>query len=210
MVGAGLVMAGSVGAQTFTPRVLDDVRGEIEEERTQLRDTVRVTREEVRQTIEDKRQELKDRLAQIRDARKKQIVERFNTRMCEVQKNRVAAMKRHLQTMGNILQRVEEKAAAAKARGKDVLAVEAAVTAAKAAIARAQTAIDAINTQDCGLTISGEVSALRSEINAAWQTLRSQLNTAHESVKEARKAVGEAIRALAEGLGEPAPSPAAQ
>ncbi len=124
------------------------------------------------------------------------MVERLHERMCNVQQNRVAAQKRQLQSLTNILDRVEERAK-----------VTAEVETARSAIAAAQTAVNALEERDCGLTVSGEEAELRGEVRATQQALTAQVKAVHQKIVTARKAVGEAIRALAKVLGEPLPSP---
>lgn len=177
---------------------------------TGLRPTIRAERIQLKESIQETRQEFRQRLTQIRDARKKAIAERINARMCEVIKNRAAAMGRHLQTMTNILTRVEEKAAAQKANGVNVSTVEAAVSAAKAAIAAAQSAVDALATAQCGLAISGQDDQLGTEVSQNLKQLRDQIKSVHNQVQAARKATSSAVQALAKILGEPVPSPVAQ
>lgn len=170
---------------------------------TGLRPTIRAERIQLKESIQETRQEFRQRLTQIRDARKKAIAERINARMCEVIKNRAAAIDRHLQTMTNILTRVEEKAAAQKAKGVDV-------STAKAAITAAQSAIDTLAAADCGLAISGQDDQLGTEVSHNLKQLRDQIKSVHDQVQAARKATSSAVQALAKILGEPVPNPVAQ
>ncbi|TSC85313.1 MAG: Uncharacterized protein G01um101416_935 [Microgenomates group bacterium Gr01-1014_16] len=165
------------------------LRPTIRAERIQVRTTIQQIRQDTRQMIDQKRTEFKNRLGELRDAKKRAIAEKINTRRCEVIKNRTAAMTRHLQTMTNILARVEEK-------GGDV-------SAARSAIATAQSAVDALANADCGLTISGDDTALKSEVAQSLKNLRDQIKSVHDPVVAARKATTDAVRALAKVLNNP-------
>ena len=228
-LGVALVVTGGVRAETGTttgksPEEIEEYKEMlratkaplIEAEKARMREQklpIRVEnkedrlkmKEDLKTRIEQRREEFKDKLEEMRDVRKKAILERVNDRICRINSTRTAAMTRHLTTMTNILNRVEERAASAEARGKDVSSVDAAVATARSAIATAQAAVVAQEERPCDLAISGDETTVGSEVSAARQALKSQLESVHLLVKAARQATGDAIRALARILGEPIP-----
>ncbi|MBI2008301.1 hypothetical protein HYS82_01460 [Candidatus Amesbacteria bacterium] len=153
-----------------------------------LRPTIQAERIELKTTILQARQEFKTRVSQLRDARKKALVERINTRRCEVIQNRTAAMTRHLQTMTDILARVEQKAK------------EVDTSSAKTAIASARSAVDTLAATDCLLNITGRENQLRSEVAQSLQDLRAQFKSVHDQVQAARLATAQAVQSLAKTL----------
>ncbi len=162
---------------------------------------------ELKQERETRRTEFKKKLTEIKDARKKEIAQKLSDNLCRARDNRVKALNQHLQTMTTLLARVSSKASEAQAKGKDISTVTAAVTTAKLAIADAQSAVDALANQACGLTISGDETKLGKEAKTARDQLAGEFASAKEKVKAARKAVSAAIQALARVLGEKVPQP---
>ena len=200
VVGLGLVVAGPVLAETSMSATGAGTRKQ--EVREAVREKVAQVREKVRQT----REEFKEKLARIRDEKKRALVERLSERICMINKNRTAAMLRHLETMGKILDRVQARADKAEANGKDVAAVDAAIAAARAAIGEAKAAVQAQAGAACEVTVSGTEGALKGEVQAARTALENGLREVHGKVKAAREAVVVAIKALARVLGEPVPT----
>lgn len=154
-----------------------------------------------------RREQFRLKLQNIEDVRKKTIAEKVNTLMCSTRDNRVRAMTSHLQTMTNILTRVEERANEAQTRGKDITTITAAIATAHQAIADAQTSVAALSSFACDLAISGDETKLGPEIKTARTALQTQIQATYVKISSARKAVGEAIRTLARVLGEPVPAP---
>jgi ribosome-associated translation inhibitor RaiA len=129
-------------------------------------------------------------------------VEKLNNRICTINKNRTTIMTSHLDRMAAILDRVMERANAAKAKGKDIATVEAAVATARGKIAEARTAVQAQSQKECVMSISGADTTIGSEVRNAISEYAAQLKEVRAKVIAARQAVSQAIRALAAVMGE--------
>ncbi len=152
------------------------------------------------------RARFEENLAKIKDETKQRLVERIGTQMCNINKNRTSTMMNQLNRMGQILEKVELRAASASARGKDVGAVKTAVERAKSRIAEAKTAVSNQANADCTINISGSTTGLSGEVGRAVSGLEQTLRGVNEKVKIARTAVSDAIRALAKVMGTPLPT----
>lgn len=139
------------------------------------------------------------KLQTIKDERRKALAEKLVTKMCDLPARRAEVFSRHLQSMTNILGRVETK-------GAGDAAVTAAVAKAETAIADAQAAVDAMAKSDCVVKITGEDEKLGKEVSSSRLALADQFKQVQAKVKTARKAVSDAIRVLARFLGESVPA----
>lgn len=179
---------------------------EIEAYKQKLRQEKAASRETYIAEQKARKTEFLQKASELRDQKKKELVQKVSDRMCKINENRLAAMQKHLETMGTILGRVEAQAEKAEARGADVTRVDLAVVTAKEAI---KTAMDAVADQgevDCGVTLSGEDSRVKSEAATAIKELEGELKAVHEKVKAAREATSAAIKALAFAMGEREPA----
>lgn len=123
------------------------------------------------------RVEFKAKLAKIRDEKKKAIVEKLDARFAEVNEKRTNQMSGHLYRMSGILDKVT---------GKDV-------TAARAAIQVASTAVSAQAAKSYLITITTEAN-LKMDVGKVRSQLESDLRVVHQLVIEARKAVQAVIK----------------
>jgi hypothetical protein len=159
----------------------------------------------IRPTLTQLREELKlrwqERLGEIKDARKKQILERVNNRICEVNKNRMRVAVRHLDRISEVIDRVASRSAQAKANGKDTTGVEAAVTVARQKVTEAREAIAVQEGRSCTLTITGVEEKLGEEISEAVKAFEKELMAVHQKMKDARFAAASAVQKLAMLLG---------
>jgi DNA repair exonuclease SbcCD ATPase subunit len=147
------------------------------------------------QKREDKMTAFKEKLETISDDKKKQIVERVNNRLNTVNENRITAWTQMLEKFSNILDRIQIKTNELKATGADVSTVESQITEAEAALATAQSALDAQAAKDYTITLSDE-SALRTDVVTMKDTLKTDLKTVHAALKSAHQAIREAAEAL--------------
>lgn len=141
------------------------------------------------------------KLNTIRDAKKKERAERLNTNLNEVNKKRTEALMKFLDRVSEIFTKVQNRAANAKAAGKDTSKVDAAIAKAQADIATAKSAILAQAAKQYTATITSE-NALRNDMGTAMKQLQSDLGKVKDVVTQAHKSVSEAVKALASALGE--------
>lgn len=156
------------------------------------------------------RETFKENLAKIKDAKKKALVEKIDSQMANINKNRTDAMSKHLEKMNEILNRIIEKTATLKDNGKDVSAVETAIAAAQKAIGSAETAVANQAGKEYVANITYE-STLKNTVGAAIKQLTADLKTTHQTVTDAKKAVADAAKALAKVVSQlPTASPTAE
>ncbi len=160
---------------------------------------------DIRPTLTKLREELRlrwqERLGEIKDARKKQILERVNNRICNTNQNRVEIAARHLDRISEVLDRVASRSAQAKANGKDTAGVETAVATARQKISEARVAITAQEGRSCTLIISGIEENLGKEVSEAVKAFEKEMLAIHQKVKDARFAAVSAVQKLALLLG---------
>lgn len=179
---------------------IDDTRGDVKEQ-------VKEQRLQLKSAEEKLKSEFHARVNEIKDKQKKQILERLNKSMCNLNLNRTAIMQKHLDEMSKVLDRVVAKATEVKAKGKDVSGVDSAVEVARKLIEETKLAVSGQAGKACGLAITGNVTTLRSEVSSARGQLESEIKALIAKVTESRKATGEAVRSLARLRGEVVPEP---
>lgn len=177
--------------------------------RQESREQIRETRQEIRETRQNfiqQRQEARaqfvEKLKVIRDERKKQIVEKLENRMNEINQNRTAQMLKHLDKMTEILNRIEQKGNEGIRGNKGEF--EAAVAAARTAIEAARQAVEA----QAGKTYAPNVvdeATLRGVVGASMSQLQQDLKAVREKILLAKKAVMDAALALARARGNVTP-----
>ncbi|MBI2622101.1 hypothetical protein HYW66_00500 [Candidatus Microgenomates bacterium] len=147
---------------------------------------------------------LKERLTVFKDQHKAQAVERVNKNLNLVNDKRVAAMRKHLQRMSELLNKLNNRVNTAKAGGKDVSEAQAAMASASASMAEASAALDLQADKDYSLSVASE-SAVSQEAKTARDTLHTDLQNVRKLVVEAKQALMNAFRVAAtslKGIGE--------
>lgn len=158
-----------------------------------------VTRKEkIQDKIATREAALKTRLAAFKDKQKAQVVERINKSLNSINKKMTGQMLKHLERMASILTKLEARVNSAKPDVKNV-------TAAKEAIADAETAIDlateAVSSQaekDYTITVSSETK-VKGDVQKVREQLHNDLKTVRQLVVEAKQAVAKAIRVTKSG-----------
>lgn len=138
------------------------------------------TRGEVREELKEKRVQLRESVETLR-AKRKNLAENLSRRMCEVKQNRVAAMRRHIAKLGQILDR-------AQARGGDT-------ARARAALAEAALAVDALEGLGCGV-VNITDTAPKEDFQKAKDELSQAIKNAAGKLEAARRAVTEVLKGL--------------
>lgn len=163
--------------------------------------------------ITDVKGGLQEKVGAIKDAKRKDtalgIIGQF-ARANQLSTNHFTDVLNHLDA---VLAKVESRAAKAKAQGRDVAQVEAAIQKAKDAIIKARTAVDAqakksyqavIKAQNIqssqAATPEGQnnlISSMRTQFQAARDTMKTDLFGLRDgAMKDARQAVQDAIKTL--------------
>jgi len=165
--------------------------------REKFRTTIEVKRKEVQEKIKTEREALKVKLQSIKDERKKAAVERIDTRLGEINANRMNELTKALDKIEGVLRRVSDRADRAVDKGIDVAAVKTAVTQADTAIASARSAVTAQTGKTYPLAVAGEAT-LRTDVKSSRDALEKDLRAVREAVKAAHEAVRNAAVTLAQ------------
>src|SRR3989304_1487296 len=162
----------------------------------------RQLRQEWQQKREESRAEFRLKLTEIKDERRKNILARLNERVCEINKNRMENMDRHLDKMDSILDRVVTRTSIAKSEGLDTGSAEQAAKNARDKVTEARTAVDVQAEKPCDLMISGGEKNLGGEVSGLIRRFRQDVAGGQDKVVSARKAGSFAIQSLARIVGE--------
>lgn len=141
-------------------------------------------------------EEFRAKLQTIKDEKKKVVVARMNDQLCMVQKKRADAMQKSVDMMTRILAKVT-----AKLNGSPSEAVNVAETARLAA----RDAVTVFAARTCGVTLSGDPTKVRTEVQVARLALETDAKTAQEKIKSARKLTSDAVRSVAVIVGDRVP-----
>lgn len=169
----------------------------MEQKKAEFKNKVEAARTELKTRIETKKQELKTRLAKIKDERKKQVVEKIDGQLDELNKRRVDHFSQVLDQIEKVLDKIGSRTAKAKANSRDVSTVETAITEAEKVIAASREAVKTQAGKTYTITITTE-TALRQDVGKARQALHADLVKVQDSVKAAREAVRKVATTLAQ------------
>lgn len=174
---------------------LSDIKNEVKTKRMEAKEEMKIARDD-----------FKLKLQSISDTRKKNVVERIDTRLNNANQKHTDKMAKNLDTLSSILERVSTKAATLKSEGKDTTAVDAAIVNAQTAITTAQTAVTAQAGKDYILTITDETT-LGQTISPVVTQFRTDITAAHQTVIAARLAVTEAAKVQKAAMETATPAP---
>lgn len=176
-----------------------DLKPMLEQERKSIRERIHEKRDEVKKEIESKKEEFKAALEKIKDARKKEIVENIDERLSMINQNRTDHFAKSLEKMTKILDRIASKGADLKAKGKDTVSLELAITDARTAISKAEAAVSEQTAKDYTADING--NSIKDSMSDVRKTLQADLQKVRDLVQDAKKAVMLAARELGKARG---------
>lgn len=185
-----------IGGQNEEKDVLKENREAIKEEIRVERDAFKKAQKTMKRDfdgsksaeMEANKEAFKTKIASLTDQKKKLTAERVDAKLASANEKKSTKMDSALTRLLEILNRLIDKANAAKSAGKDTAAVETAIVNAKAALATAQTAVDAQKAKTYTATVTDEAS-LGQSFSTTFKQLRTDLDGVHEKVKDAKKAV---------------------
>lgn len=164
------------------------IRDRKQEAREALKDRVEARLKAASEAAKTKREAFKEKVAKIRDAKKKAIVERVQERIDSINKKRVEQMSEFLDRLTKTLGKIESRKDKAKASGRDVTAIEAAIKDARTVVDKAQAAVEAQAGKTYVVEIATE-AGLKNTVGKAISTLQKDLRNTHKIVVEAKQAV---------------------
>lgn len=163
-------------------------------------------REEVKANIQVRREEVKAKTAAMRDERKKQVVERAQTKIGDINTRRTDHFLNVLERLSTILDKIQSRTEKAKREGKNVSSIEAAIASARTAITTAQSAVNAQKAKTYEITVTDDTTA-RNDVGAAVKQLESDLRGIQETVKAARDAVHNVFQEIKTVVGSNSETP---
>jgi hypothetical protein len=166
------------------------------EKREQFVENVKEKRIEAKEQFKEKRTEFKEKVETIRDEKKQQVVERIDTKMSTVNKNKTDKMTEAVNKLAQVVENLKTKGATAKAAGQDTTALDAAIVEAETALALAQEAITTQAGEEYVIEISEE-EKLKNDVGSVVSQLRTDLSETHKTVIDAKQAVQNAAKELA-------------
>ena len=190
LLGAPLTLAQTTDDASDTP-VGKTVEDRVAE-RAEHTAAVELKREEAKEEHAAKRQEFQEKLAELKSARKQKIVENTDERISKINETRTDRLSEHLNTMSEILDRVEAKAGDLD----DSTHIDEAIEQARAAIETAQSAVEAQAGNEYIVAITDEeelqtvVKAVVDEFKADMKALIGLVKDAHKETREAAQALG--------------------
>ncbi|PIR42132.1 MAG: hypothetical protein COV30_00050 [Candidatus Yanofskybacteria bacterium CG10_big_fil_rev_8_21_14_0_10_37_15] len=170
-------------------------RMELEQKREEFLEKIRIERDGLKDKIMEKREDLKDRLNKIKNQRKREIVERIDKSMDELNERMVNHFTQVLDKIEDVLKRAGEKVDMANERGVDVSSIEPLINEAIKAIGQAREAVSF----QAGKTYTIEIvdeEGLKNKVGEARQSLRNDLKVVQDTIKNAHEAVRNIIIAL--------------
>lgn len=176
----------------------------MKEKREALADKIQQKRQEAQQKFQAKREAFQQKISTIKDERKRQLVERIDTKMNTVNTNRTNKMSENLEKLVNILDGIKEKAASAKENGKNTNTVDTVIAKAETAIQNAKTAVQTQAGKEYVITITSTGSGqLKNSVGITTKQLQADLSASHKLMVLVKQAVQQAHMELSKVLGIP-------
>ncbi len=190
LLGAPITLAQTTDDLSGTP--VRQTAADRAAKRAEHTEAVELKREEAKEEHAAKRQEFQEKLAELKSARKQKIVENTDERLVKLNETRTDRLSEHLNTMSEILDRIEGKVADLD----NSTDVDKAIEEARAAIETAQSAVEAQAGNEYIVDIVGEselktvVKAVVDEFKADMKALIGLVKDAHKETREAAQALG--------------------
>lgn len=163
-----------------------------------LKENVSDKIEALREKIASKEAALKTKLQAFKDRKKADLAERVNINLNKINQNQTTAMKKHLDKISAILDRLEARVGSGKPDIKDPTAARTAITAARAAIASASAGVSAqsLNNYTIQVTSEGRIGL---DAKIQRDKLHTDILAVRQLVIDAKQSVANAIRVAKSG-----------
>ena len=173
------------------------VRSEIMEMRDDFKTRMDAEKAELQGEIQDKREALRAQLQKVKDERRREVVERIDVRLDELNARMLDHFSNVLDRLEDVLERIASRADKAEGRGLDVSTLRTAITDALSSITSARSAVQVQAGKTCIVTVTTE-NNLRVDVGKARKCLHDNLTVVREAVKAAKEAVRRAATTLAQ------------
>jgi hypothetical protein len=153
--------------------------------------------EQFRIKIASREAQLKAKLDKFKDQHRSELALKVSSNLNKINKNRTDSMGKHLDTLSDILGKVQDRASGSASES----GVQAAIASASASITSARDAVNAQAQKDYTINATSEAS-LQSEVKTERNMLLKDLTSVKQLVMTAKQSVVAAIRATAHVQGE--------
>ena len=109
----------------------------------ELKEVRQVKLEELKDVVQAKREEVKAKIQGLKDERKRQVVETVQAKLGQINERRTTHFLDILERLSSILDKIQARVEEARASGKNVVAVESALSEARTAIDSARRGVGA-------------------------------------------------------------------
>ncbi len=184
---------------------MDARKTAIQQKRDAFQEKVETRKENIESKIAAMREKVasheaafKAKLEAFKDKRKAEIAERVNTNLNKINQNYTDQMKKHLETMSAILDKLEARVNSNSPDIKDPTAAKTAIAEARAKIAAATAAVDAQAQKDYTITVTSE-SKVRADAQKMRDLLKTDIQALRKQLIDAKQSVSNAIRTAKSG-----------
>ncbi len=137
--------------------------------------------------------ELRKKLDKFKDKTKAARVENINSNLNKINERRTVQMQTALERISQVLNKLKTKTEEAGSKGKDVAAINKAISDAEALWKEADAAVKAQMEKDYSIVVNTEAT-VKSDASLARDSLRTDLKTVHTQLVETRQALANAIK----------------
>src|SRR5258708_2782224 len=149
--------------------------------------------QDMTQKLASREAALKLRLQQFKDQKKASKVSDFSSMLNKINQNRTDMMVKHLDLMGQILDKVDKRVTEASSSGQNTASASAVLVSARTAVTTARNAVIAQSQKDYTIDVSSESTA-RNDAKVVSDKLHADLLSTYKLVTAAKQAVISAIR----------------
>jgi len=153
----------------------------------------------MREKLASRAAALKTKLQTFKDQRKAVVAERVNTNLNNINQNQTAQMQKHLNTMSEILDKLEARVNKGTPDIKDPAKAKTAIAAARATISTASAAVSAQAAKDYTIQVTSE-GKIRIDAKTQRDNLHKDLLATRKTVQDAKQAVANAVRIAKSGV----------
>jgi len=158
---------------------------------------MRQLRDQKKTLLMERRKSFQEKLKNIKDERKRVLVDRIDSKIINLNRQRTEEMAQALIKLQTILERLNTKINEAHANGIDTASASAAYDNAKNAVAAAEAAVASQSAKTYTIDISSDEAALKRTVGAVTSSFQSDLQATHKKVVEAKQAVSRAAQQVA-------------
>lgn len=169
-----------------------------------LKARIQALKEERKENIAEAKTNMeafKARIQAIKDTRKQALTEKITDKVASTNARLTNRMNTALDHLRDILNRVKEKEAVAKAEGKDTAALDQAILKAESAIETARTAVSSQSAKTYTPSIVDEPT-LKNTIGQMVSEFRKDISAVHKLIVDAKQAVMKTINESAKLKGK--------